>query len=613
MSRPQIKVPVRRYLALVSTYLESRRGRFVLLAALLIGGIGLQLVIPQITRRFIDMAQAGAAYRALVAAALAFMGASLVQQAVAVAARYVGETVAWDATNDMRIDLARHALHLDMSYHNERTPGEMIERIDGDLLKIAQFFSQLVVLVIGSVLLLVGILVALAIEDLRLGGIFLGFSLGTLLLFVRLRNIAIPYDKANRETLSEVFGYVEERLAGTEDIRSSGAVGFVLQGLQKLHRTLYRHWRTAELYHTLIRLFAGIAMATGFAAAFVAGYRLNQSGVLTIGAVYMVIHYTQLLGRPIRMLVQQVQNLQEIGANVERVNDLFSVSSRIGDPGSPGTDGLLAAAPERGVAPSARPEPSAPVGPVTAGPASVAFRDVTFGYSPGDPVIRNVSFGVAAGEVLGLLGRTGSGKSTLARLIFRLYDPQEGSVLVDGADVRSVSLDSLRRRVAMVTQDVQIFQATVRENLTFFDDSVPDERLLDVMSDLGLSGWLARLPDGLDSRVEQGGRGLSAGEAQLLAFTRVFLKDPGLVILDEASSRLDPATEALIERVVDRLLENRSAIVIAHRLATVGRADSVLIMEDGESVEFGDRERLASDHASRFHALLRTGMEDVLA
>jgi len=164
-----------------------------------------------------------------------------------------------------------------------------------------------------------------------------------------------------------------------------------------------------------------------------------------------------------------------------------------------------------------------------------------------------------------------------------------------------------------VTQDVQLFQATVRDNLTFFDRSISDERILEVIDTLGLSEWFASLADGLDTELQSSGRGLSAGEGQLLAFTRVFLRDPGLVILDEASSRLDPATERLIERAVDRLLRGRTAIIIAHRLGTVHRADEILILEEGRVVEYGDRVALAADETSRFYHLLQTGLQEVLA
>jgi ATP-binding cassette subfamily B protein len=227
-------------------------------------------------------------------------------------------------------------------------------------------------------------------------------------------------------------------------------------------------------------------------------------------------------------------------------------------------------------------------------------------------VLDDISLRIAAGRTLGILGRTGSGKTTLTRLLFRLYDVTGGAIRLGGADVRDIRLDSLRQRVGMVTQEVQLFHATVRENLTFFDDSILDERILDVLEQLELLPWYQSLPSGLDTVLAAGSGGLSAGEAQVLAFTRVFLRDPGLVILDEASSRLDPATERLIERAVDRLLCDRTGIVIAHRLATVLRADDILILEDGRIREYGEREVLRADPSSRFAELLRTGMEEVL-
>jgi ABC-type multidrug transport system fused ATPase/permease subunit len=212
-----------------------------------------------------------------------------------------------------------------------------------------------------------------------------------------------------------------------------------------------------------------------------------------------------------------------------------------------------------------------------------------------------------------LLGRTGSGKTTLARLIFRLYDVKSGSIKVNHFDVRDAHLDSLRRNIAIVTQDVQLFRASIRDNLTFFDRSIPDAQILATLEELELGDWYRALPKGLDTELDTGARSLSAGEAQLLAFTRVFLRNPGLVILDEASSRLDPATEQRLERAIDKLLQNRTAIIIAHRLGTVHRADDIMILEGGQVSEYGSRQRLAADPDSRFYRLLQTGMEEVLA
>jgi len=286
-----------------------------------------------------------------------------------------------------------------------------------------------------------------------------------------------------------------------------------------------------------------------------------------------------------------MEDLQKAGAGIARVEDLLALSSRLESDGD---------------------------SPLHVGPLAVEFDAVTFAYQDGDEavgevVLDGVSFTVAPGRVVGVLGRTGSGKSTLARLLTRLYDPIEGRVLIGGVSARATDTEDLRRRVGMVTQDVQLFRASVRDNLTFFDPDSSDDAIMEVLFDLGLADWVYSLPDGLDTKLESGSGGLSAGEAQLLAFTRIFLKDPGLVILDEASSRLDPLTEQLIERAVDKLLANRTGIIIAHRLATVTRADDILILDDGRVVEFGERSTLAADPTSRFSRFLRVGLEEVLA
>jgi ABC-type multidrug transport system fused ATPase/permease subunit len=211
------------------------------------------------------------------------------------------------------------------------------------------------------------------------------------------------------------------------------------------------------------------------------------------------------------------------------------------------------------------------------------------------------------------LGRTGSGKTTLTRLLFRLYDPIAGAIQLGGIDLRDLALADLRGRVGMVTQEVQLFQASIRDNLALFDSSVDDRQIERALEELELLDWVRALPEGLDTKLGAGGLGLSAGEAQLLAFARVFLHDPGLVILDEASSRLDPATERLLTRAVDRLIQGRTAIVVAHRLGTVQRADAIMILDQGTIAEYGPRNQLAGDQGSRFYQLLQTGLEEVLA
>jgi ATP-binding cassette subfamily B protein len=335
-----------------------------------------------------------------------------------------------------------------------------------------------------------------------------------------------------------------------------------------------------------IRSTGGALMMVINGLAIVAGFFLYRAGALTIGTVYLLIHYSNLLGRPIRELTQQIETLQNIGAATQRLAELRAIEPKIED--GPGAE-------------------------IPRGPLSLAFQDVSFEYAEGEPVLQELSFQLKPGTVMGLLGRTGSGKTTMGRLVYRLYDPSAGQILLGGVESRQPTIKGLRERVAIVTQDVQLFQASVRDNLTFFDASIPDERIHAVIEELELGEWYDSLSEGLDTQLETGGRGLSAGEAQLLAFTRIFLRDPGLVILDEASSRLDPATEQLIERAIDRLLRNRTAIIIAHRLGTVQRADEIMILRDGRVIEYGEREQLAADTDSQFYHLLQTGLQEVLA
>jgi ATP-binding cassette subfamily B protein len=246
----------------------------------------------------------------------------------------------------------------------------------------------------------------------------------------------------------------------------------------------------------------------------------------------------------------------------------------------------------------------------------VAFKGVHFAYdqpatkqnADHKPLLADFTLALPAGRTLGVLGRTGSGKTTLTRLLLRFYDPQAGGITLGDVDLRQLTLPTLRRHVGIVTQEVQLFNASVRDNLTFFNRHIADDALWDALSTVGLQEWVAKLPAGLDT-VLSGAGALSAGEAQLLAFARLLLRDPSVVILDEASSRLDPVTEGRLDQAISALLKNRTAIIIAHRLRTVQKVDEILILEQGRIQEVGPRAHLAADPASRFSQLLKTGLD----
>jgi ABC-type multidrug transport system fused ATPase/permease subunit len=580
------KLPLKAYWDLLSRHIRPQRARFSLLSALLLASIVMRIFAPQIMRGFIDAARKGEEVRILILMAMGFIGIALVQQVLSVAVTYLGEGVAWTATNALRAELAEHALGLDMGYHNDHSPGELIERIDGDVTEVATFFSQFALNLVANGLLLVGILVALYLEDWRAGLGFTVFALLTVLVLGRLRNLSVPHQKARRKAEADLYGFIEEQLAGTEDIRSSGATGYSIRELYRHQGNILLHNRKGQFKRWIIENSMGLALTLGTVMTLAGGYWLYSAGLVTMGTVYLFVQYLNLLEEPLWAMTHQVDSFQTIGACVERLTEFRALQPSLKD----GEGGI----------PWRR-------------PLALRFEDVAFSYNARDAVLKGLSFELGAGKALGLLGRTGSGKTTLARLVFRLYDPTGGRITLGGHDLRAATLPELRREVALVTQDVQLFRASVRDNITFFDPSIPDARIIKAIEGLGLGDWFATLPEGLDTRLDSGGHSLSAGEAQLLAFTRVFLRDPGLVILDEASSRLDPATERRLEVAIDRLLLGRSAILIAHRLGTVERVDDILILEDGRVAEKGRREDLAADPESRYSGLLRSGLREVLA
>jgi len=565
------------YRRLLLTYLTPQSRRVGILAVLLLGSIGLQLVGPQFLRSFIDQAQAGADPTALALIATTFIIVALIQQGLAIAATYFSEHVGWTATNALRADLALHCLRLDLSFHKARTPGELIERIDGDVTALATFFSEFVIQMLGNLLLLIGVMAALWFVDWRVALVMTLYVTATLIAINATRSFTVPYWTAFRQSSAKLYGFLEERLAGTEDIRSSGAAAYIMQRLFAHTRERIRTGRKARLLGGIQWSLPIVLFAAGTALSFVVTAYLYTQGAMTLGTAFLVYTYTGLSFRPLHLISRQIEEFQKASAGIVRIQELMGIQSVL-------IDG-----------------PGAPLPP---GPLSIEFDHVEFGYGDDEMVVHDLTFRFEPGTVTGVLGRTGSGKTTLTRLLFRLYDPASGCVRLGGVDLRDARRSDIRRCIGLVTQDVQLFTASIRANVTFFDPTIDDSEILSAFDALGLLEWCRSLPAGLDTMLGAGGRGLSAGEAQLLAFTRVFLKDPGLVILDEASSRLDPATERLIERAVGSLLEGRTGIIIAHRLGTVQRASQIVILEGGRVRESGPRERLARDPHSLFHALL---------
>jgi ATP-binding cassette subfamily B protein len=546
-------------------------------------GMALRLLLPLLLGRFADDALAGRPTPDLTRVALLYVGAAVGAALVDLVVVWWSARVSWRVGNRLRERLAAHALRLEQAWHARHSPGQLIERIDGDVEAMAVFFAGIAVQVAGNVVLIVGMLaVAATIEP--VAALVLGTTgvVGAAVM-VRLRVAAVGAREAEREANAQLYGDLEERLGGLEDLRANGAGGYAVH---RLHHHSSRSWRAARRASLLgdgAHAASAAVFALGIATTVAVGVVLQQRGVLTVGAVLTLYRYADMQRRPLELIAEQLKEFQKAMAGARRASTLLATEPAIADGPDDGSS-------------------------LPAGALAVDLDRVTFAYDPdGPPALHDVDLHLAPGTHLGLVGRTGSGKTTIGRLLARIWDVPAGggAVRVGGVDVRDLSLAALRSRVAVVTQDVELLRAPVRDNPTLFGSRAADDaRLEAVVDEVGLSAWLASLPDGLDTRLE-GGEGLSAGEGQLVAFARAFLADPAVVVLDEASSRLDPVTEQRIDAATRALLAGRTAVIIAHRLDTLERVDEIAVLAAGRVVEHGRRADLAARPTSHYARLRR--------
>lgn len=570
---------LRAYLLILREQLAPQRRRFTLLAALLLAEIVLQVSQPQFLRHFINGALHRTAENSLLALGGCYLVAAVAGQTAAMAAQHCGVSVARHSGDRLRARLVERCLQLDAEYHRHHPPGELLDRIDGDVTRLSDFLSRMVLDVAAQLLLMVCILAALCTLDWRLGLLYLPLWGVSLPLLTRRFGRATPELEAGRQAGTALLGWLEERLSATEDIRANGAVPHVLRELGDrltgYDTAAARAARAAVRWPMSVQ---GLSQLS-FSLALLLGTWLHQRRELSAGDVLASLSYIMLLRQPLVRITQQLGDFEEAVVSLRRVRRLLSRQARL-------PDGTVEPAP---------------------GPLPVAFDRVTFAYPGGHNVLSDLSFRLPAGRQLGVVGRTGCGKSTLIRLVFRFHDPDKGTVLLAGHDARTLRLAALRGHVALVTQDVHILSGTLRDNLVLFDPSVDDARVLRTLDEVGLGPWYATLPEGLDTRLGGDGVGLSAGQAQLVALVRAWVRNPGLVLLDECSSRLDPHSERLLQSALRRFLAGRTAIIVAHRLQTLREVDQVLVLGEYGPVEYGPREELIANPASELGRLLRVG------
>ncbi len=564
-------------MGLLAAYLRPERARLLVLGVVLLVSTLAPVAGPVLLGHAIDAALRGEPTSDLVGIAVVFLFVTVGSDALQVIVTWQSVALAWRVGNRLRLDLAKHALRLDLDWHADHSAGLLIERLDGDVAAIVDFSSVAVLQLVGNAILLVGVTVVSFAIDWRAGLLILASVAVGGFLMIRLRMVAVPAHDAEREIQSELYGDLEERLGGLEDLRANGAGAYAVHRLEHHSARWWTAARKAAFLGDGSYAAAAVTYSLGSVLTLGLGVLLHRQGTISLGALLAVFRFSQMIRQPIERIAEQMREFQKAAAGARRAGR------------------LLAAVPS---VPEGRGDPLPP------GPLPVDLDGVAFAYHGDTDVLVDLDLHLAPGTTLGVVGRTGSGKSTLGRLLARLWDVTDGTVRLGGVDVRHASTVDLRHRVAVVSQDVELLRASLRDNLTLLGTVVAtDEQLHAALADVGLAEWAASLGDGLDTMLD-GGSGLSAGQAQLLAFARVLLADPGLVVLDEATSRLDPDTETRLTAAADRALRGRTVVIIAHRLATLDQVDEVLVLERGRVLEQGGRADLAADPTSEFARLL---------
>ncbi|MBB4227507.1 ABC transporter ATP-binding protein [Rhizobium mongolense] len=548
----------------------------------------MQLLIPLIIRYAIDHGmQPGGDRSALLYSIIAFVIAILINYAASYAQETLVGNVAEEVLFDIRKAMFSHLQRVSLSFMDKTEVGRLMSRLQGDVNSMQEFLETSV-LSVGDIALLFGIVFVMLYLDFRLG--LLTLAVLPVLLIVRLFWLPLARKSfmAAHETNSVAAGALAEAIHGVRAVQSMDrqGVNFTLYD-DKAHANLKTHLtaaRYAQVMVPIVDSLTGVAMALVIV---VGGARvLNQA--LDVGVLIAFLFYIQRFFDPIRSLTLQYSVMQRAMASGQRLTEVLDVPVEIKD------------------APNAMALSKDMDG-------SVEFRDVVFGYNPRHPVLKQVSFKVKPGETVALVGPTGSGKSSCMSLIHRFYDVQQGQVLVGGHDVRQLTQDSLGDQIAMVLQEPFLFTGTVFDNIRYHKTEATREQVIEAAKAVGAHDFIMRLPEGYDSVLGERGGNLSLGQRQLLSFARALVADAKILVLDEATANIDSYTEMLIQKALVKLLENRTGLVIAHRLATIREADRIIVLQNGELIESGNHRQLMTNGKlySRLYNLNYASFDDI--
>ena len=483
---------------------------------------------------------------------------------------YNVQVVGQRLTARIRDDLFRHALALSLRFHDRTTVGRLLTRLTSDVDALAEVFGSGAVGVLADLVSLVVVGVTMISIEWRLGLLLMASQIPVTLAIVWLQG---RYRKVNyrvREELGGLNAELQENLQGLEVVQMFRREQENSRRFARGNDTYRRAVTGTILYDSAISAFIEWVSLVAVAVVLAVGGWMVTGGSMGLGSLTTFILFSQRLFDPLRQLAERFTQIQGGLTAVERIGELLDEPLDIVE-----------------LADSSRSAAARRSGLQGRSPGEVVFESVSFAYRSDDPILDKLSFRIAAGEHVAIVGPTGSGKSTVIRLLCRLYEPQAGRILLDGVDIRELPIATLRQRLGVVLQDTFLFSGNVADNLRL-DAAISDQELERLCGELGLKPLLDRLDQGLASELRERGANLSSGERQLLAVARVAIRDPSVLVMDEATAFLDPSTEATLQSDLDRLLRDRTAIVIAHRLATVEAADRILVLRQGRLIEQGN-------------------------
>jgi ATP-binding cassette, subfamily B, bacterial len=509
---------------------------------------------PLLVRHFVDRATSGTTASVLAGTAVAYLLTALIGTGGRIGSSYLAARAGWRIADSLRRRLFQRLVVEESVLDVERQQaGAALEKIDGNSDIVGRAISESAFTMIGNIVVAVGILVVMLMTVPSAG---LGMVVLSVLLFAgfsRLGRRAVARWEAARVQQTQLFGTLGDALAARTDVQALNGTAWVVQRADDQLSSLFVVERQAYLAGRTFWPATQLFFALSFALVLGVGLHQMDAGGLTVGTLAMLYLYVDLLQEPLQQVSSQADELQQMTA-------VLALTAR-----------TLAHPPVR----SATDPVSLPDGPL-----GVSFENVTFGYGD-EAVLHDLTFDVPAGTSLGIVGPTGAGKSTVVNLICGLAAPGKGLVRLSGVDVAALPEPELAAHLTVLSQRAHLFAASVRENITLFDDGVPAEQILAVLEHLGAAGWVNALPDGLDTRVGAGGRQLSEGEIQVLAGARALLRPARLLVIDEGTSRLDPETERTWSRVVEAVMPGRTVIMVAHRMSTLHHVDQILVLKDG--------------------------------